>query len=223
MMVVINIGILVNTEIILLLCSYYDLKTRIIPKWIFFYFLFSGLITSLINFIFFNQSPIKFLFLKGLVLFLSFVFSFTLFVLKIIGGGDGKLMILIFLSESFFCLSLFDVYLFYLFFIIDFFIMMSLNIIFFKNYQYNYFFHLSSINSWFKKLYFYAFYRFLDCTEIYNASYSKYYVKSEFLFYNPIKNKLQFFIQLRPPLALIILFGFNSLYLIQIFYNPYLI
>jgi hypothetical protein len=128
-------------------------------------------------------------------------------------------MILIFLSNPIFYTGLFDVYLFYLFFIIGFFIMILLNIIFLKNNLFNYFFHLIRINSWSKKLYFYAFYRFLDLTKISDASYSKYCVKSEFLFFNPIRNKFQFFIQLRPPLALIILFGFNSWHLIQIFYS----
>jgi Flp pilus assembly protein protease CpaA len=223
MNVIFNISILINIEIILLLCSYYDLKSRIIPKWIIFYFFFSGLITTFIDFIFFKQFTTKFLFLKGIVLFLSFLFSFLLFFFKIIGGGDGKLMMLIFLSSPFFYTSLFDVYLFYLFFIIGFFIMILLNIIFLKNNLYNYFFHIIKINSWSKKLYFYAFYRFLDFTKISVASYSKYYIKSEFLFYNPKRDKFQFFIQLRPPLALIILFGFNSWYLIQIFYSYYLI
>lgn len=223
MIVAFNIGILINMEIILLLCSYYDLKSRIIPKWIISYFLFSGLITTCVEILFFKQILIQFLFMKGFVLFLSFLFSFSLFLLKIIGGGDGKLMILIFLSKPIFYRGLFDLHLFYILFIIGFFTMILLNMSFFRNNLYDCVFHIFRIKSWFKRLYFHAFYRFLDFTKINDASYHKFYVKSEFLFYNPSKKKLQFFIQHRPPLVLIILFGFNSLYLIQIFYNHYLI
>jgi len=83
--------------IIFLVSLYSDLKYRIIPNKIIKSFFILGLFINCIEFLLVYDNIISIFILKIAYLCLIFLVSLLLFSLKIIGGADGKLMILIFM------------------------------------------------------------------------------------------------------------------------------
>ena len=102
--------------IILLISLYFDLKFRKIPnKFLKVFFLFS-LILNLCEFFFLLTDLLLILILKMIFFLIVFLISLLLFSLKIIGGSDGKLILLIFSIHPVKYLNYFNVLLFFLLF-----------------------------------------------------------------------------------------------------------
>jgi len=83
------------TNIVLIYCMYQDIKYRKISNKILIGFLVIGcLIAFTEDFDIYNNISV-FVVTKVFFLFFVFIFSFILFCLKIIGGSDGKLLIML--------------------------------------------------------------------------------------------------------------------------------
>ena len=106
---------LISNFIFLGICVYFDIKYRIIPnKFLKYFFPITFIIIILESFSYLDVL-IYFIFIKLVVFILIFAFSLILFSLKLIGGGDGKTLILLFHSLPFIYLSYFFVYFFLVF------------------------------------------------------------------------------------------------------------
>ncbi|MFX1569030.1 MAG: prepilin peptidase [Promethearchaeota archaeon] len=96
-------------------CVYFDLKDRTISnKFLKLYFLISFILIPFevwiyLDFIFW------YIFIRILLLLFIFILVFTLFTLKLIGGGDGKILILLFHSLPFIYIFYFLQYYFLVF------------------------------------------------------------------------------------------------------------
>ncbi len=84
-------------SIILIYCSYLDIKYRIIPLYVFKFGFFIVIIINFVEYLFFFHDLLRFFTIKFLIFTILFLLSFLLFLLKIIGGADGKIIIFIFL------------------------------------------------------------------------------------------------------------------------------
>jgi len=149
-----------------------------------------------------------------------FLLSFLLFNLKIIGGSDGKLIILIFLIHPLKFLNLYFVtsffLLFSLFFILLFLQNFILNSLFKNNCSFITFFNLDSTLSGFKKFYIKSFYKFLYYSKLREYKEEKILLKSVLLVFNNRKKKFQVLIQYRPPLILIIILTYLFAWFIKL-------
>jgi len=198
--------------IIFLVSLYSDLKYRIIPNKIIKNFFFFCLFINLVEFLLVYDSITSVLIWKISYLCLIFLVSLLLFSLKIIGGSDGKLMILIFLIHP--------VKLLNLNFVISFFLLLSLLFcsIFFFNLLYNSCFSnsfsfkiLFAINqniSALKQIYFKIFCNFTILAKIYDYEDNKKIMVCSYMIYNIYKNRFQSLVQYRMPLVLIIMFSY---------------
>jgi len=198
--------------IIFLVSLYSDLKYRIIPnkiiKKVFLFCLFINFIEFLLVY-----DNITLVFIWKISFFcLIFLISLLLFSLKIIGGSDGKLMILVFLIHPVKFLNLN--------FIISFFLLLSLLFcsIFFFNLLYNSFFNnsfsfeiLFAINqniSILKQIYFKIFCNFTILAKIYDYEDNKKIMVCPYIIFNISKNRFQSLVQYRIPLVAIIMFSY---------------
>ena len=198
--------------IIFLVSLYSDLKYRIIPNKIIKCFFIFCLFINLVEFLLVYDSITLVLIWKISYLCLIFLVSLLLFSLKIIGGSDGKLMILIFLIHP--------VKLLNLNFVISFFLLLSLLFcsIFFFNLLYNSCFSnsfsfkiLFAINqniSALKQIYFKIFCNFTILAKIYDYEDNKKIMVCSYMIYNIYKNRFQSLVQYRMPLVLIIMFSY---------------
>lgn len=106
---------LISAFIFLAICVYYDLKNRIIPnRFLKIYFTIS-LILITCEFYYLNVVLYLYVIIKTIIFGLVFIFSLTLFSLGLIGGGDGKVLILFFHSLPFMYLNYFFKYFFLVF------------------------------------------------------------------------------------------------------------
>ena len=146
--------------------------------------------------------------------------SFTLFYLKIIGGSDGKLIILIFTNLRVKFLSLDFVFCFFLIF--------SLLIIclFFLNYLQNsllkekdsfiIFFNSTIKLSVIERIFIKGFFKFSNFINSDDSWAEKNLLKSLFLIYNSGKNKTQILIQFRPPLIILVILSYFTLHFLKL-------
>ncbi|MHA1489833.1 MAG: prepilin peptidase [Promethearchaeota archaeon] len=106
---------LISVFIFLAICVYYDLKNRIIPnRFLKIYFTIS-LILIIFDFYYYLEVLYLYVIIKSIIFGLVFIFSLILFSLKLIGGGDGKVLILFFHSLPFMYLTYFFKYFFLVF------------------------------------------------------------------------------------------------------------
>lgn len=198
--------------IIFLVSLYSDLKYRIIPNKIIKSFLFLCLLLNFIEFLLVYDNITLVLIWKISFACLIFLVSLLLFSLKIIGGSDGKLMILVFLIHPVKFLNLN--------FVISFFLLLSLLFCscFFFNLLYNSFFNnsisfeiLFAINqniSTLKQIYLKIFCNFTILAKIYNFEDNKKIMIYSYIIYNIYRNRFQSLVQYRIPLVLIIMFSY---------------
>ncbi len=138
-----------------------------------------------------------------------FLLSFILFILKVIGGSDGKLIILIFLIHPIQFLNLFFVTSFFLWF------SLLIILIFLQNFLINSlnkndcsfttFLNFNSKFTAFKKFYIKTIYKFLNYSKLSEYKEEKIILKSILIIFNNRKNQFQVLVQYRPPLILIII------------------
>jgi len=143
-----------------------------------------------------------------------------LFNLKVIGGSDGKLIILIFLTHPLKFLNLLFVNSFFLLFSLFFILLViknfTLNSLFKNNCSFHIFFDLDVNFTFFKKFYVKSFYKFLNYSKLSECKEEKIILKSISLIFNNRKKKFQILIQFRPPLILMIILTYIIAWLIKL-------
>ena len=151
---------------------------------------------------------------------MTFLISLLLFSLKIIGGGDGKLIILIFLTHPIEYLEFGLVILFFLLFSLLFFILFFsnflINHIVKNSYSFEILFSYDLKISFLKKFYLKMFFRFFNLSGIIDYQGYKKSIKSQTIYYNGIKKKLQFFAQYQPPLVFICILSYYAIFFLKI-------
>jgi Flp pilus assembly protein protease CpaA len=192
------------------------LKHRKISNETFMYFLLILLILNTFEFIIYTNDFFLFLSIKSLIFIFMFSSSFLLFYLKIFGGSDGKLVIIIFLCHPISLLSFPALFGFYLvfallfcaYFIISFLINRTL-----RSYSIGFLFpEGNSKFSTSQKIYINMIYRFINYSKLSNYKEQKYMIKSLYLVLNGKKDKFQILCQSRPPLTVIIIISYYILY-----------
>ncbi len=135
-----------------------------------------------------------------------------LYNLSIIGGSDGKLIILIFIIPPVNIININLISYFFMFFSVLFILFFVFNLISNK--------YLKNVNafiiqfnsnlkySYYEKLFVEIFYTFLDYSKVIDSKEDKFQCKSVFLIYNFTKKKIQLLVQFRPPLVIIIILAY---------------
>lgn len=195
--------------LIILSCLYLDLKNRKIHNKNFICFFLLSILLVIIEFSYYNS--IYFLMVKLLYFITILALSILLFALKIIGGSDGKLCILIFLVCPIKIITFSKIILFYEFFLFIFMVFLLIN------YSINHFssrknsfnllfkFYMKDIRI--KKIFIQSTYIPLNLIELEKKK-KKFLKKINILFYNNKSEKFQILVQYRPPLVLFLLFSY---------------
>lgn len=140
--------------------------------------------------------------------------------MQIIGGGDGKLIILIFITRPVEYLNLYFVISFFLLFSFYFILMFILNCILNNTLKANTsfitFFNLNLGFSVLKRFYIKSFYRFLHYSKLSDYKEEKFILKSIFLVYNNKKRSIEVLVQLRLPVIILIILSYLSVCLIKL-------
>ena len=204
----------------LLYCTLHDVKRRYISNRAFIFAFLCIVIILIPNLLQKRILMLNFLIFKIVALIIVFISCFFLFTLKIIGGSDGKAILLIFVSIPINHTKFFDIFLFFLIFVISFVILIVLyNVVYhliLESEVYNLYFHIKKVNSFLEKLYTYSFFRFFEFSNLGKIIDSKFKLKDISLFFNPKREKLQVIIHFRPPL-------FINIYLVYLIFYFYLI
>ncbi len=208
--------IMIFLNIIILVCSIFDLRFRKIPNR-FFIILYSLsgailLITFLSTSYFVQDLLMRVKFIALTMIMVSF-----LYFLKIIGGGDGKLLILIYILLPLDYLTFKYFILFFLNFYIIFIVLIFLN--FLKNiykyyYSFDFIFNFHLIGSKIDNIYYLISYKFLDVSELGKYRGEKTQIKSLTIIFNNSNKRLQILAQLRQPLIIVFALSFNFVFLI---------
>ena len=206
--------------IIFLISIYSDLKYRIISNKLIKIFLIFSLCINFFEFLLVYDNFTWIIIMKITYFCLIFLISLILFSLKIIGGSDGKLIILIFLIHP--------IKFLHLNFIISFFLMISLIFcsIFFFNMLYNSFFNnslsfeiLFIVNqniSTLWKIYIKIFCNFTILTKIDNYEDNKKAMVCSDIIYNFYRKRFQSLVQYRIPFVLIIVLSYYVMIILNI-------
>lgn len=194
---------------------YRDICFRKIPNKSLVFFFIVGFGLVLIEAQKFYTNLMIFVICKSFIVLLTFIFSFSLFCLKLIGGSDGKLIIFLFFA---FPILGFNFHLFFSFFsylLILFLLIISCNYLFnrflTKSYPYNMLHALNEKISYPRGVFLKLFYGFMDFSQINKHSGAKFQIKSLTLFYNEEREKFQFLAQIRPPIAVLIFISYDFL------------
>jgi len=143
-----------------------------------------------------------------------------LFNLKVIGGGDGKLIILIFITHPLEYLNLNFVTSYFLLlsflFMAKFILNYILNNIHNVNSSFTTLFNLNLKYSIFERLYIKSFYRFLQFSKLSDYQEEKFRLKSLFLVFNNKKRSIEILVQIRSPFVIIIILTYLSVCLIKL-------
>ncbi|TFG16148.1 MAG: hypothetical protein EU531_07395 [Promethearchaeota archaeon] len=195
----------------------YDLKYRRIPNTFFKYISIIVLFFNFIDFILSSYSVAIFFIIKFLTLYFMVFITFILFNLKIFGGADAKLVIILFLliPINFFYFSLIFKYL------ILFFVFQTVYIIinFINNYcrskyLFKQFFMINCKISKLNRFYLMLFYKFSNYSDLDLLDDCKFLVKDYNLYFNFKDEKFQVLTQFRPPLILLIIIIYYFLFII---------
>ena len=162
-----------------------------------------------------------FLVLKLIVLIIVFLFSFFLYIFKIIGGADGKLFIILFMNHPLIYLNYFFINIFYLLFSIGFILIHLIQILLNKKSGYDIFFIFVNKNSLslskFKNLFLKAFYKFSSIKILEeNNNNNKGVINSNYLIYNPKRREFQILVQNRIPIILILAIAYVLIIILQV-------
>lgn len=200
---------------ILLISFYFDYKFRIVPINLFKICYGIALFLNIFESLLFLGLSFIFLLVKLFIFLFVFLLSFILFILKIIGGSDGKLIILVFIIHPISLLNLSILFTFFFVFSLLFAIFFSINLIInhFKNHSsFELFFNLGLKISALKKYYIKTFYNFHNFSGLSDYNETKYLIKSLVLILNNKNSKIQILCQLRPPLTIIIMPTYYIIY-----------
>jgi len=209
------------TNIVLIYCMYRDIKFRKIPNKVIIGFLLIGSFLAFSEDLDIYNNILIFIITKVFFLFFAFIFSFVLFCLKIMGGTDGKLLIML---TFFYPIYRFNFQWLFSFFFIFLFLYLILGVVnyLFNNFlsnnnSYDMIYSLKENISFIHKVFITTFYKFLDFSHVNNYTNEKFVLKSLNLFFNKKKGKFQILTQYRPPLVILIFFT-NNYILLNYFY-----
>ena len=206
---------------VLLYCMYRDIRFRKIPNRSLGFFFVVGFVLTLIEAQNFYANLIIFAISKSIIVLLAFIFSFSLFCLKLIGGSDGKLIIFLFFAFPILSFNFLLFFSFFSYLMILFLLLVSCNYLFncilTKSHPYNMLFALNEKISYPRGAFLKLFYRFLDFSQIKKYSNTKLQMRALALFYNGEREKFQFLAQIRPPIAVLIFFSYDFLIINYLF------
>ena len=209
------------TNIVLIYCMYRDIKFRKIPNKAIIGFLLIGSLLAFTEDLDIYNNILIFIITKVFFLFFAFIFSFVLFCLKIIGGSDGKLLIMLTFSYPIYRFNFQWLFSFFFVFLFLYLILGVVNYLFnnflSNNNSYDMIYSLEENVSFLHKVFIITFYKFLDFSQINRYTNEKFVLKSLNLFYNKNKGKFQILTQYRPPLVILIFFA-NNYIILKIFY-----
>jgi len=187
---------------------YYDLKIRRISNKFFIICIFIGALFNFLNLTVNLNFSMGDLVIKVFLSFLSLIISVYLFSIRILGGSDGKLIIILFFSKPIFNYHLNFIIIFYFFFIF-----IYIGLIFMKflingcikyRFSFDLFFNTTFPLSPLKRRFIKSYYIFQDLSKLCDIKEDKYQLCNGGLFFNIKTLKLQILAQYRPPLTLII-------------------
>lgn len=151
---------------------------------------------------------------------ITLCFSLILFSLKVIGGGDGKLIIIIFFVHPTKYLKISYIFLFFLIlsllFLVFFFTNYLSNSFTKISYSFDIFFNLGFKISILKKLFIRMFYHFFSFSKIINYREVKKSLRGQFIIYNSKTGSLQFLAQYKFPFVLICILSYYFLYFLKV-------
>jgi Flp pilus assembly protein protease CpaA len=194
--------------IILLYYTYYDIKLRRISNRFFIICIFISVLFNFLDLIYNLNFSVGNLVGKFFFVLLSLVISVYLFSIRILGGADGKLIIILFFSAPIYNFFLTFVIYFYSFFT---FIYIGLILVKFMisgcikyRFSFDIYFNTTFPISTLKKKFIKSYYIFQDWSKLCDIKEEKYQLCNGGLFFNEKTLKLQILVQYRPPLTLII-------------------
>lgn len=205
------------TNIGLVYCMYRDIKyRRISNKTLIGFLLIGAILTFVVDLDIYNNLYV-FVMSRVFFFFFVFLFSFILFCLKIIGGADGKLLILLTFfnpTHEFNFQLIYSLFLIFLFLYLILILMYSLfNNILSKNNSCDMINGLYENITLSNKIFIILFYKFLDFSQISKYTNEKFVLKSLNLFFNIKKERFQILTQFRPPLVILIFITNNYMLL----------
>ncbi len=207
-------------NILFLISLFFDLRERKVPIKFFTFFYFVDVILNIFEYVLFFENLHRFILMKVLTFIFVLFLSFLLFLLKIIGGSDGKLLILIFMIHPIPILNIPIIFFFYLIFSFFFIILCMINFVM-NNYtnrhlSFALFFKKNIKLSILKNFYIKSFYKFQNFSELNNYCEHTYVIKSTTLIFNGKRNKFQILSQLRQPLIIIIIPSYYIMYYVKL-------
>ena len=192
---------------------FFDLKYRQVSIIFFKIYFLIVIILNTFEYYLFHKHLVLFVFFKILIGFFVFFLSLILFSLSIIGGSDGKLLILIFLVYPLLVLNFTVILTFFLIFSLLFVMFFLINLVnnssLKKGFSFFLIFNTHSNISVIKKSFIKSFYKFHNFSELEDYREEKSLIKSLNLVYNVEVNKFQILCQNRPPLIIIIILSNN--------------
>jgi len=206
--------------IILLISLYFDLKFRKISNKFLKTSFFFSIFLNTIELLFFYSDILLILILKVLFFFLIFLISLLLFSLKIIGGSDGKLILLIFSVHPIKYLNYFFVLFFFLLFSLFFFILFFFNLVINSikknSYSFRIYFNFHYKISILRKLFMKLFCKFFNLSKLKEFDGDKIFIDTLFIIYNNEKRELQILALYRPPLIIICIISYYFIFFLII-------
>jgi len=200
---------------------YCDIKYRKISNNVLIGFLLIGSLLAFTEDLDIYNNIFIFILTKTLIIFFVFFLSFILFSLKLIGGADGKLLIMLaFFNPT----HKFKFELIFSYFFVFLFLYLLLELVFYlflkvlsKYNSYSMMYCLNENFSVLRKIFVKICYRFLDFSHLNRYKNEKFVLRSLNLFYNEKKEKFQVLTQFKPPVVILI-FLTNNFILFNFFY-----
>jgi len=193
---------------IILYYTYFDLKIRKISNRFFIISLFFCFLFIFLNLIYNNSFSLGDLAIMIFLIFLSLLISVYLFTIRILGGSDGKLIMILFLSKPIF--NSFITFIFFFYFIFTFIYVGLILMKFLINgcikyrFSFDIYFNTTIPLSGFRKKFIKSYYIFQDISKLGDIKEDKHRLCEGGIFYNVKTLKLQILVQYRPPLTLLI-------------------
>ncbi|MFX1400568.1 MAG: prepilin peptidase [Promethearchaeota archaeon] len=191
---------------VLTYCLILDIKNRKIPNQSVKVFFIIAVVLFFTEAFVFLEEIYLFFFIKFIFVFFATFLSFILFSLKIIGGGDGKIIILIFFISPISCLNSLYLFSFFLFLILSYFILIIINLCLncftVNRFSFKFFFQNLPDATIFRKFYLLSCFRFITISKLCKYKKNKYMIISLDIIFNPKSCLFQIFTQFKPPVIL---------------------
>lgn len=179
-----------------------DIKTRKISNQLLKgYFILAIILVFMESVLFFNDIYV-YICIKCVYVLLAMVLSCILFALKILGGGDGKVIILTFFIWPIRYLNYFYLFNFFMILLLFYFLLLIINLCLnsFTANRLSFIFYFRTIENLtvFQKLYLLSFFKFINLSHFHKYKENKFFLKSLNIIFNPKSFTFQVFVQYRP-------------------------